>query len=263
MRDIHPTANISPTAEIGEDVRIGPYCVVGPNVKLGARVNLHANVVVDGLTEIGEDTRIYPFSSLGQPPQIYKYKGEPGRLVIGARCEMREFVTINTGSSKAEGLTSIGDDCMLMMGAHVAHDCHVGKGVIMIGYAGLAGHCEIGDYAILSGHTGVHQWVRVGESAFVGALTAVENDVIPFGMVFGNRAGLQGLNLVGLKRRGFERESIHALRKAYRLLFSNEEGTLKERVDEVATMFPDDALVHKVVDFIRAGGERAICTPRG
>jgi UDP-N-acetylglucosamine acyltransferase len=262
MSLIHPTALIDPKARIGRDVQIGAFSVIGPDVELADRVRLHTHVVVEGHTLIGEETEVFPFSSIGQAPQIYKYQGGSGRLRIGARCQIREYVTINTGSTKADGLTTIGDDCMLMMGAHVAHDCSVGKGVIMIGYAGLAGHCEIGDYAILSGHTGVHQYVRIGESAFVGALCAVENDVIPFGMVYGNRAVLEGLNLIGLKRRGFERDSIHALRKAYRLLFTNEEGTLKERVDEVSAMFPDDPLVNKVLDFIRAGGERAICTPR-
>lgn len=262
MSNIHPTAQISPKAVIGDDVAVGAFSVVGDDVVIRDRVRLHAHTVVEGRTEIGEGTEIYPFASIGQPAQIYKYKGEPGRLVIGQRCEIREYVTVSTGSDKAEGLTRIGDDCMLMLGAHVAHDCRIGNRVTLVNHATLGGHCEVGDFAIISALTGIQQFVRIGESAFVGGLCGVPTDLIPFGMCIGNRAQLGGLNLIGLKRRGFERDSIHALRKAYRLLFATDEGTLKERIDDVSGMFPDDPLVQKVISFIREGGDRAIMTTR-
>lgn len=259
---IDPTARVSDGAILGDGVEIGPYSVVGPEVVLEAGVRLVSHAVIAGRTTIGAGTVVYPMASIGQPALILNYRGKPGQLKIGARCELREYVTISTGSEKADGVTEIGDSCMLMQGAHVGHDCKIGNSVTLVAYSTLAGHCSVGNFSIISAHCGLHQFVRVGESAFVGAMTGIANDLIPFGMAIGNRGWLSGLNLVGLKRRGFERDNIHALRRAYRLLFATDEGTLRERVDDVAALFSDDGLVQTVIGFIREGGERAILTPR-
>lgn len=258
---IDPTARVADGAVLGADVEIGPYSVVGPDVVLGDGVKLLSHAVISGRTTIGEGSIVYPMASIGQPPLIHQYRGVSGELKIGASCELREYVTISTGSDKGDNLTLIGDGCMLMQGAHVGHDCKLGNRVTLVAYSTIAGHCVIGDFAIISAHCGLHQFVRVGESAFVGAMTGVANDLIPFGMAIGNRARLNGLNLVGLKRRGYDRDRIHAVRRAYRLLFATDEGTLRERVDDVAALFPGDELVQKVITFIREGGERAILTP--
>lgn len=261
MADIHATAIVDPAAKIGEDVRIGPYCVVGPDVELTDGVRLESHVVVDGRTTVGSGTRIFPFASVGTPPQDLKYRGEESRLVIGADCVIREHVTMNPGTEGGGLETRVGDRCLLMVGTHVAHDCRIGNDVILVNNATLAGHVAIGDFAILGGLCAVHQWVRIGEHAFVGGMSGVENDVIPFGSVLGNRAHLGGLNIVGLKRQNFPREQIHALRKAYRLLFADE-GTLLERVEDVARGFEDEPLVQKIVGFIRDASDRSLCTPR-
>jgi UDP-N-acetylglucosamine acyltransferase len=216
---------------------------------------------VKGQTEIGDHTEIFPFASIGQPAQIAAYSGPPGKLNIGAGCIIREYVTINVGSAKGDLVTEIGNNCFFMMGAHVAHDCKIGHDVVMVGYSGLSGHCIVGDYAMISGHCGVHQFVRIGEGAFIGALSGVENDIIPFGMAIGNRARLKGLNIVGLKRRGIENLRIHEMRAAYHGLFADT-GTLQGRLDDVLAAHGHEPLARKMVDFIRTGGERAICTPQ-
>jgi UDP-N-acetylglucosamine acyltransferase len=261
MAKIHPSAIVEDGAVVGADVSIGPFCVVGPEVVLGDGVELVSHVSVAGKTEIGPKTKIYPFASIGHPPQDLKYHGEPSRLTIGAGTTIREHVTIHPGTEGGGLLTSIGDRCLIMVGAHVAHDCRVGNEVILVNNATLAGHVTVGDHAILGGLSAVHQWVRIGPHSFLGGLSGLENDLIPYGSAIGDRARLGGLNIVGLKRRAFERESIHKLRAAYRMLFS-EEGTLLERVEDVATMFADEPLVMDVVSFIREGGDRRVCMPR-
>lgn len=261
MTDVHATAVIGRNARLGERVKIGPFCIVGDNVVLGEDVELMAHVVLDGHTEIGARTRIFPYASLGQPPQHLKYAGEPSRLLIGPDCVIREQVTMNPGTAFGGMETRVGSNCYFMVGSHVAHDCKIGDNVLFINNATLAGHCRVEDHAILGGLAAVHQWVRIGQYAFVGGMSGVENDVIPYGSVLGNRAYLGGLNIVGLKRHGFDREHIHTLRQAYRLLFSNE-GTLMERVEDVAQLFPDHPLVTNVVEFIRADSDRSLCTPR-
>lgn len=258
---IHPTAIVSASAEIGAGVQIGPYCIVGDHVTLQDGVVLTSHVSVEGRTTIGPRTRIFPFSSVGHPPQDLKYDGEPSTVTIGADCVLREYVTINPGTRGGGMQTRIGDKCLLMVGVHVAHDCLVGDHVVMANQASLAGHCTVGDYVRFGGICGVHQFVRIGAHAFVGAMSFVENDVIPFGSVLGNRAYLGGLNLVGLKRRQFDRDSIHALRAAYRMIFSNE-GTLRERVEDAAEMFKGEELVEEVIAFVRQPSERALCMPR-
>jgi len=261
MADIHPTAIIADGAQIADSVEIGPYCVVGRHVVLAEGVRLVSHVVVEGRTSVGAHTHIYPFASIGHPPQDLKYHGEPSRLEIGQRNQIREHVTMNPGTEGGGMLTRIGDDCLFMMSAHVAHDCRIGNHVILVNNATLAGHVHVGDYAILGGLSAAHQFVRIGRHAMIGGMTGVEADIIPYATVTGNRAHLSGLNLVGLKRRGYDREAIHALRNAYRLLFAPE-GTMAERLDEVAEQFKGVELVMEIVDFIRADSSRAICQPK-
>ncbi len=257
---LHPTAIVEAGAEIGDNAVIGPYCIVGADVRLGEGVELISHVVIDGRTEIGPRSRAFPFASIGHRPQDLKYHGEPSRLEIGADTVMREHVTINPGTEGGGMLTRIGDRCLLMVGVHVAHDCQIGDGVIMANNATLGGHVAIDDFAILGGMSAVHQFVRIGRHAMIGGMSGVENDVIPYGSVIGNRAYLSGLNIVGLKRRGFSRDVIHELRKAYRLLFA-EEGTMAERLDDVAEEFDGVPPVMDIVEFIRSDSSRAICQP--
>lgn len=258
---VHPTAIVGSSARLGKGVKIGPYCIVGDNVVLHDNVELISHVSVDGHTEIGAGTRIFPFASVGHQPQDLKYHGEASRLVIGERCVIRESATINPGTEGGGMLTKIGNDCLIMAGAHVAHDAILGNNVIMANYVGIAGHCQIGDNVIFGGTCVVHQFTRVGAHAFIGAHSMVDGDVIPYGMALGNRASLTGLNLVGLKRRKFDREDIHRLRAAYRLIFASE-GTLRERVEDAAGLFKGDALVQDVVAFIVAASDRPILMPR-
>ena len=201
---IHPSAIVDPGARLGRAVRIGPYCIVGPHVELGDGCELVSHAVVAGRTTIGPRTRIYPFASIGHPPQHLKYRGEPTTLSLGADCTIRASVTVNPGTAGGLGRTVVGDRCFLMASSHVAHDCTVGNDVVMANNAMIAGHCVVGDFVVLSGGAGVHQFVRIGPHAFIGGISAVENDVIPYGMALGNRATLAGLNIVGLKRRGIE-----------------------------------------------------------
>jgi UDP-N-acetylglucosamine acyltransferase len=258
---VHPTSIVEEGARLGRGVRIGPFCTVGPHVELGDECELVSHVVVAGHTRVGARPRIFPFASIGNAPQDLRYKGEPTTLTIGVDCIIREGVTMNTGTPNGTGKTIVGDRCFFLAQSHVAHDCRVGHNVIFTNNAMIAGHCKIGDFAIIGGGAGIHQFVRVGPHAFIGGLSGVENDVIPYGMVLGNRAYLAGLNIIGLKRRAFSRDQIHDLRRAYRLLFA-QEGTLAERVEDVAEEFSKHPTVHEILDFIRDGGDRAICTPR-
>lgn len=259
--EVHPTAVVAPGARIGANVKIGPYSVVGEDVILHDGVELISHVVVAGRTEIGAKTRIFPFASIGHQPQDLKYAGEPSRLVIGERCVIRENVTINPGTRGGTMETRVGDDCLLMASSHVAHDCQVGNHVVLANYVGLAGHSIIGDHVAFGGTCVVHQFVRIGAHAFIGAQSMVDSDVIPYGTAVGNRARLAGLNLVGLKRRKFDREAIHTLRAAYRMIFSSE-GNLRERVDDAASMFKAEPLVQDIVTFITASNDRPLCLPR-
>lgn len=258
---IHPTAIIEPGAHLGADVRVGPYCVVGPEVELSDGVELISHVAVAGRTRVGAGTRIWPFASVGHQPQDLKYAGEPSRLEIGAGCMIREHVTLNPGTTGGGMLTRVGDRCLFMMGSHVGHDCRVGDNVILANNATLAGHVEIGDFAFLGGLCAVHQFVRIGTQAMVGGMSGVEKDVIPFGSVIGNRAELGGLNLVGLKRRGFDRDTIHAIRAGYRMIFSGE-GSLADRATRAAEAFAAVEPVRLMTDFILADSARSFCTPR-
>lgn len=260
MVNVHATAVVDKNAKLGAGVKIGPFCVVGPEVSLGDGVVLHSHAVVTGRTTLGAECEVFPFASIGHVPQDQKYHGEPSRLEIGSNTVMREHVTINPGTEGGGMLTSVGSHCLLMVGAHVAHDCRIGDHVILVNNATLAGHVTIGDNAILGGLCAVHQFVRVGAYGFVGGMSGVEKDVIPFGMVLGNRAYLSGLNIVGLKRHGFPRERIHELRQAYRMLFASE-GTLMERLEDVDKMFSANPLVRQIVEFIASHSDRSFCVP--
>jgi UDP-N-acetylglucosamine acyltransferase len=262
MPKIHPTAIIAPGARLADDVAIGPYCVVGEHVTLGSGVRLHAHVVIEGRTTIGAGTRIFPFASIGFEPQDLKYRGEESSLEIGSNNTIREYVTMNPGTTGGGMVTRVGSNSLFMVGVHIAHDCQVGDGVVMANNATLAGHVVIEDHAILGGLSAVHQFCRIGRHAMVGGLTAVVRDVIPYGQASGDRARLSGINIVGMQRSGFSREDINGLRNAYQFLFSDE-GTLVERVDEIAERFAGNAPVSDIVAFIRADSSRAICQPKG
>ncbi|MEL6203915.1 MAG: acyl-ACP--UDP-N-acetylglucosamine O-acyltransferase [Pseudomonadota bacterium] len=257
--DIHPTAVVEPGAVIGSDARVGPFSVIGPKVRLGAGVEIKSHCVITGLTDIGPDTVVFPFCVLGEIPQDLKFAGEETRLEIGARNRIREHVTINTGTAGGGGVTRVGDDGLFMAGVHVAHDCQVGDRVILVNNAGLAGHAVIGDDVIVGGLSGVHQWVRVGQGAIVGACTMVAHDVIPYGLVQGPRGRLDGLNLVGLKRKGLAREDIAALRAAFEEL-SHGEGSFQERARRLGADGPS-AQVQQIVDFITGASDRHFLTP--
>jgi UDP-N-acetylglucosamine acyltransferase len=262
MPQIHPTAIIAPGAMLAQDVVVGPYCIVGEHVALDAGVALGSHVVVDGRTTIGAGTRIFPFASIGLEPQDLKYRGEESTLVIGRNNRIREYVTMNRGTAGGGMITRVGDNCLFMVGVHVAHDCRIADNVIMANNATLAGHVVIEDYAVLGGLCAIHQYVRIGRHAMIGGMSGVERDVIPYGQVMGDRARLCGLNIIGMQRRGFSREDIQGLRSAYQSLFSLD-GTLSDRVNETAERFGGIAPVDDILDFIRADSSRAICQPKG
>jgi UDP-N-acetylglucosamine acyltransferase len=258
---IHPTAIIEKGAELGSGVKIGPYCVVGANVKLGNNVELKSHVVVDGYTTIGDETIVFPFASLGHAPQDLKFKGEKSELIIGKKNKIREHVTMNPGTEGGAMKTVVGDNGLFMASAHVAHDCIVGNNVILANNAAIAGHVEVGDFAIIGGLSAVHQFVRIGTGAMIGGMSAVEYDVIPFGLVKGERAHLAGLNYVGLERRGFTRDQIQVMIKAFKHLFEGA-GTLSERTEKVANDYKGDQTVMRIIDFVRAKEGRSLLQPK-
>lgn len=260
--EIHSLAAVAPEARLGAGVKIGPFCTVGPDVVLGDGVELLSHVAVAGRTTIGARTQIYPFASIGHQPQDLKFKGEPSTLSIGSDCLIREGVTMNPGTEGGGMVTTVGDRCAFLANSHVGHDCRVGNNVVFSNNVMLAGHCTIGDYVIIGGGAAVIQFARVGPHAFVGGMSGLEHDLIPYGMALGNRAYLSGLNIIGLQRRGFTRAQIHDLRRAYRSMFA-QEGTLLERVEDVAVEFKDHPIVVEIVEFIRQGGKRSLCTPKG
>ena len=258
---IHPTAIVEDGATLGDGVLIGPYCIVGKDSKLGDGVQMLSHAVVTGRTTIGARSKIFPFASIGHQPQDLKYAGEPSTLEIGSDTTIREHVTINPGTAGGGMITRIGDRCLIMIGVHIGHDCIIGNNVIMSNNVTFAGHCRVDDFVVMSGYSGSTQFVHIGAHAFVGGLSKVEKHLIPYGTAVGNPAELSGLNLVGLKRRGFDREAIHNLRTAYRMIFSTE-GTLRERVDDAAAIFPNDVLVQDVVKFIIAAKDAPLTLPR-
>jgi UDP-N-acetylglucosamine acyltransferase len=261
MPQIHPTAIVAPGAVMAEDVVIGPYCTVGENVVLDVGVRLVSHVVVDGHTTVGAGTRIFPFASIGLEPQDLKYRGERSALLIGSNNRIREYVTMNPGTAGGGMVTRVGDNCLFMVGVHIAHDCQIANHVIMANNATLGGHVVIDDYAVLGGLCAIHQYVRIGRHAMIGGMSGVERDVIPYGQVMGDRARLCGLNIIGMQRRGFNREDIQGLRNAYQVLFSSD-GTLSDRVNETAERFGGIGPVDDIIEFIQADSSRAFCQPK-
>lgn len=258
---IHPTAIVETGAVLGAGVEIGPYCLIGPKVRLGDNVRLHGHVAVAGNTEIGAETVVYPFASLGHPPQDLKFHGEDSRLVIGAGNQIREHVTMNPGTEGGGMLTEIGDGGLFMVGAHVAHDCRIGDKVIMANNATLGGHVTVGDHAIIGGLAAVHQFVRIGPHAMIGGMSGVEQDVIPYGLVMGERARLAGLNLVGLERRGFGRDTIRTLRSAFKAIFQGE-GTLSDRLAAAEQRWADQPEIMAIIAFARSETGRSLTLPK-
>ncbi|MCZ6604743.1 MAG: acyl-ACP--UDP-N-acetylglucosamine O-acyltransferase [Alphaproteobacteria bacterium] len=261
MPEIHPTAIVGDDVVLGDGVAVGPYSVISGDVEIGSGTAVHSHVVIGGRTRIGPDCEIYPFASIGLPPQDTKYRGEKSELSVGARCRIREYVTMNPGTEGGGMLTIVGDDCLFMVGAHVAHDCRVGSNVILANNATLGGHVEIGDFAIIGGVSAIHQFVKIGAHAIVGGMSGVRQNVIPYGSAMGERAWLTGLNLVGMKRRDMAREEINAVRDAYRILFS-EEGMLTERVQKVVGKYENVGPIVSIIDFIQQETSRAVLQPK-
>ena len=255
---IHPAAEVSEGAIVGPEVNVGPFCVIGPEVSLGPRVVVKSHAVVTGWTEVGEETVIFPFACVGEIPQDLKYRGERTRLIVGKRNRIREGATLNSGTGLGGGVTSVGDDCLFMTGSHVGHDCRVGNGVIMANHASLGGHCEIADNVIIGGLSGVHQFVRIGKGAIIGAVTMVRRDVIPYGLVQGPAGELEGLNLIGLRRRNTDSAQVRQLRKA----FDHMSGGGKPFVDLVIELEGSGGLVGDVVDFVSDQTDRSYLLPR-
>lgn len=257
---IHPLAVVEEGARVGAGCRVGAFAVIGPEVTLAEGVEVRSHAVVTGWTQIGAETVVFPFACVGEVPQDLKYRGERTRLIVGARCRIREGATLNTGTEGGGGVTRVGDDCLFMANAHVAHDCQVGNRVILVNNASVAGHCVLEDDVIVGGLSGIHQWVRVGRGAIIGAVTMVTNDVIPHGLVQGPRGVLDGLNLVGLKRKGVARSDITALRAAYQMLAQGE-GAFQDRARRLLDETESD-YVREVAEFIVAASDRSYLTPR-
>jgi UDP-N-acetylglucosamine acyltransferase len=260
MSNIHASAVIEAGAQIDASAKVGPFCVVGADVVLHAGVELKSHVVVTGHTEVGEATVIFSFAVIGEIPQDLKFKGEASRLVIGKRNRIREHVTMNCGTEGGGGVTQVGDDCLFMAGCHIAHDAILGDRVIVVNSVAVAGHCIIEDDVIIGGLSGIHQFVRIGKGAIIGAVTMVTNDVIPYGLVQGPRGDLDGLNLVGLKRRGVARSDITALRAAFQMLAQGE-GTFQDRAMRMGEETESD-YVREIVDFVTADTGRHFLTPK-
>lgn len=264
---VHPLAVVENGAKIGDNCYIGPFCHVGDQVTLGENVTLKSHVVIAGQTTIGDNTIVFPFASLGHCPQDKKFKGEQSVLNIGQHNVIREYVTMNPGTEGGGNLTKIGDHGLFMVGVHIAHDCKVGDNVIFANHATLAGHVHVGDHAIIGGLSAIHQFVRIGEHAMIGGMSGAEQDVIPYGVIVGERAHLSGLNLIGLKRRSFSTASINQLRDAYKILFEknikdSENSTLLERIDKVTAQYKDSSEVMHIVNFIKNDSKRNICMPK-
>ncbi len=254
---VHATAIVARGAELGNGVRIGPYCTVGPDVVIEDRAELMSHVVVDGHARIGPDVVLYPFCTVGLAPQDLKYAGQPTRCEIGARTQVREHCTIHRGTVTGKGITRVGSDCLLMAVAHVAHDCTLGDHVIIANNAVMGGHVSIADHAVIGGAAAIHQFVRIGRAAMIGGVSGVEADVIPFGSVIGNRARLAGLNVIGLKRRGFDKAQVQLLHGAFRDLFRRD-GVFAQRLAAVRARYGGEALIDEVLAFIDAPSHRGL-----
>jgi UDP-N-acetylglucosamine acyltransferase len=259
---IHKLAVVDPAARLGMNVEIGPFCTVGPDVEVGDGVRMISHVVADGHTRIGADAVLYPFSTVGMAPQDLKYRDEPTRTEIGARTQIREHVTIHRGTAHGRGITRVGTDCLLMATAHVAHDCLLGNGVIVANNVVMGGHVSIGDHAVIGGAAAIHQFVRIGRAAMIGGVSGVEADVIPFGTVLGNRARLASLNVIGLRRRGFNKDQVARLRAAFKLMFRGA-GVFAQRIEQARALYGEDSLVAEVLAFIDVPSKRGLIRAAG
>jgi len=262
MSRIDPTARIEDGAIIGDDVSIGPYCIVGKDVTLGPRCRLLAHVVIAGHTTIGAGATVHPFASLGSPPQSLGYRDEPTKLVIGENCTIRESVTMNIGTASGRGITTVGDRCFFMAYSHVGHDCIVGNDVVFANSATLGGHCEIGDFVWIGGLAAVHQHTRVGAQAMIGGVSGIVSDVIPFGVAVGDRAILEGLNVIGMRRRKFTKQRLHLVRSFYKALFFGP-GTFAERLGQAQAQPAADPAIAEIIAFVAGSKKRSLCLPRG
>ncbi|WP_415920421.1 acyl-ACP--UDP-N-acetylglucosamine O-acyltransferase [Tateyamaria sp. SN6-1] len=260
MAGVHPSAVVEDGARIDPTATVGPFCVIGAGVEIGPEVELKSHVVISGQTTIGAGTTIFSFAVIGEVPQDLKFKGEDSRLIIGERNRIREHVTMNGGTEGGGGVTKIGDDGLFMAGCHIAHDAMIGDRVIVVNSAAIAGHCVLEDDVIVGGLSGVHQFVRIGRGAIIGAVTMVTNDVIPYGLVQAPRGELDGLNLVGLKRRGVARSDITALRAAFQMLAQGD-GTFHSRAERLGAETDSD-YVREIVDFVMGESDRHFLTPR-
>jgi len=256
---IHNTAIIDSKAKIFENVKIGPYCVIGPNVEVGNDTVIQAHVNISGNTIIGKGNNFYPFASIGNDPQDLKYNGEETKLIIGNKNTIREYVTINTGTVGGGGKTKVGDNCLFMISSHIAHDCNVGNNVVIANNVPLGGHARIGDGVIIGGNSAVQQFTRIGKMAMIGGMTGVLNDVIPYGLSIGNRNYLQGLNLIGLRRKDLPNKEILSLSEAYKEIFKTEK--LTDNLSKLNGLFKKNSLVNDVIEFINEDKKRPICTP--
>ncbi len=258
---IHNSAIVESGAKIGKGISIGPYTYIGKNVKLGNNCKIHSNAVVDGNVDIGDECEIFPFSSIGTVPQDLKYKGEITKVVIGKKCKIREYVTINLGTLGGGGITKIGNNCLLMIGTHIAHDCSIDDNVIFANHSTLAGHVVIDQNVVVGALSAIHQFTRVGEGAMIGGMSGVTADVIPFGTVVGNRAKLSGLNIIGLKRKNYKKDEISELRKVFKFIFFEKKRTFKLRVNEIINCNYRYYTVQKLINFLSEETDRSFCLP--
>ena len=257
---IHKSSVVDKKAIIGNNVKIGPYCYVGANVKIGDDVQFISNVHIQGRTEVGKGTKIFPFASIGTEPQDLKYKGESNSLQIGEKNVIREYVTINPGTKGGGGKTVIGNNCLFMISSHIAHDCKIGNDVVIANNVPLGGHVTIEDSVVIGGNSAVQQFTRIGRLAMIGGMTGVLKDVIPFGLSFGNRNYLRGLNLIGLKRKKYENKKILELDSAFKKIFSSK--NLHENLNRINGEYKENDLVKEVINFITKDKKRPICTPQ-
>jgi UDP-N-acetylglucosamine acyltransferase len=256
---IHKTAIVDSKAKISANVNIGPYSIIGPNVEIGEHTVINSHVSIAGYTKIGKKNKIYPFASIGNNPQDLKYNGEKSYLEIGDCNTIREYVSINPGTDGGGGLTKIGNNCLFMVSSHVAHDCVIGDNVVAVNNVAIGGHVQIDDNAIIGGNSAIHQYIRIGKFAMIGGICAVIRDVIPYGLVHGNRSVLQGINLIGLRRNNIPNQEIALLSKAYKEIFKSE--NLSENLKNLSEEFKENNLVIEILKFIQKDKKRPICTP--
>ena len=261
MSSIHELSVIEKGATLGKNITIGPFCTIGQNVTLGDDVVIHSNVSISGHTTIGKGTEIFPSAAIGYPPQDLKFQGEDTEVIIGNDCKIREHVTIHPGTKDGGGKTTVGDHCLLMVGVHIAHDCHLANNVVMANCATLAGHVTVGESSILGGLSAILQFVRIGKNTMVTGMSGVRNDVPPFGLVVGNHAKISGINVIGLKRHGFKKDNIREIKNLYDLIFFESSGTYSERVSQAKDYIQSEH-GEEVINFLCSPSKKNICQPK-